>query len=463
MIGASVSLLLPVLAIWIWLSGTRGATLRLVLAFGAGIGVSSMTTLWLVQAGLVIGRPFVAVDAVVWIALAAAGAWYRWRRRPPAHDTSGPVPPPAIHWPILIVFLVVAGLAAGTALQEYLTSPHGEWDAWAVWNHKARFLVRGGERWTDQLSITWSNPTHPLLVPLAVARLWAYAQSEATAIPATLAALFGFGCAAVVMGSLGLKQPRALIAGAVILAPSLFLQQTMTQQADIPLTFFIVAALAALTMTLDVGAAFRRPRDGGVYMLLSGALAGAAAWTKNEGFLFAGAMAPAVLWLAIRDRAPQKLLWWGIGAAPMIATLLWFKRSIAPQVAATYFEEGQTVSSALASLTGSDRHALLLPAIWKEALIWGGPYAAGAAVAVVVMALVASIRSAPARLILGVLALMAIGDYAVFLLTPLDPVWLVQTTFYRLFTQLWPSLVLAACATGAGRRFVERAIVKTPV
>ena len=66
---------------------------------------------------------------------------------------------------------------------EYLRSPHGQWDAWAIWNQKARFLFRAGEGWTASLAIPWSAPGHPLLVSLSVARLWAYAGAERTAAP----------------------------------------------------------------------------------------------------------------------------------------------------------------------------------------------------------------------------------------------------------------------------------------
>jgi hypothetical protein len=39
---------------------------------------------------------------------------------------------------------------------------------------------------------------------------------------------------------------------------------------------------------------------------------------------------------------------------------------------------------------------------------------------------------------------MLVGYYTVYLLTSLDVTWLIGTTFDRLLTQLWPSLVLAA-------------------
>ena len=47
-------------------------------------------------------------------------------------------------------------------------------------------------------------------------------------------------------------------------------------------------------------------------------------------------------------------------------------------------------------------------------------------------------------MILAAVGFMLGGYYAIYLLTQLDVVWLVSTTFDRLMVQIWPLLVLAA-------------------
>ncbi|MBM3780019.1 MAG: hypothetical protein FJW23_17585, partial [Acidimicrobiia bacterium] len=77
MIAASVGLVLPVAAVWLWmhLAGLRTVgDSRLVtaaLAFGLGLGLSSVTTMTMVTAGVGFGPLFVALDATIW--LGAAG------------------------------------------------------------------------------------------------------------------------------------------------------------------------------------------------------------------------------------------------------------------------------------------------------------------------------------------------------------------------------------------------------
>ncbi len=463
MIAGAVGFLLPVIALWIWIDGfpraasSRERAILVALAFGGGVGASSLTTMWLVLNGVVIGPPFLIIDVLLWGTIATIGGWWLHARRRALRAASPPssgAGSSQTGWPIRLVFLVVACVAAATAVQEYLLSPHGEWDAWAVWNQKARFLVRGGERWTDELSILWSNPSHPLLLPLAVARVWAYAGSEATVVPAVIAAFFGAGCVAMVMGTLGLHRGRAWMAGAVLIAPGAFLQQVMTQQADVPVAFFMVSAVV-MVLKADVALAID-PHTARGYLLLAGALTGCAAWTKNEGVLFAAAMAPALLWITVRRRAFRQLPWWLLGAALPLLTLVWFKANIAP-VPPPYFEERQVPFSILAEASG--RGASTLWVMAQESLVWGGRSAAGVAVLMLAAAMVAAIKSFPAAIVLSVIAFMVLGYYGVFLVTPLDAAWLVRTTFYRLLAQLWPLLVLAAFSFGeraAPRRTAER-------
>ena len=217
----------------------------------------------------------------------------------------------------------------------------------------------------------------------------------------------------------------------MLLAPGLFLQQVMTQQADAPVAFFLVSALAVM-----------RSANTHAYVL-AGALVGLAAWTKNEGLLFAAAMAPVILWMAIRQWSARPVVWWLAGLAPVVATIAWFKTYIAP-VPAPYFEEPQTVASIVARIAGPERHAIIVPLVAQGAMAWGGARAAGAAVLALAAGTVASVRDSEARRALAILGFVAIGYYGVYLLSPLDTAWLVRTTFYRMVTQVWPAVVLAA-------------------
>ncbi|MCF8053962.1 MAG: hypothetical protein K9K75_01915, partial [Deltaproteobacteria bacterium] len=72
-------------------------------------------------------------------------------------------------------------------------SPHGKWDAWTIWNLHARFIFRGGANWYSYITpeLLWSHPDYPLLLPLAVARVWLYVGTETQVAPALIAGIFG--------------------------------------------------------------------------------------------------------------------------------------------------------------------------------------------------------------------------------------------------------------------------------
>ena len=80
----------------------------------------------------------------------------------------------------------------------------------------------------------------------------------------------------------------------------------------------------------------------------------------------------------------------------------------------------------------------------QEAFRWGNEGARGVVPAALVVAVAAALRDPRARLALSTYVLMTAGFAVVFVSSPLDSEWLTRTTYYRLLTQLWPIIVLAA-------------------
>ena len=460
MTGALIGLFLPAVALWLAMAAWRvrgpddSRAVGVAIAIGGGLGLASLSTIWFATAGLSAGPAFVGVDALLWLSLASIALWrLRSRGEPwwqPRVRTIDAEPLTTTDWLVRGVFVVIVVLAGAAVMNEYLAAPHGQWDAWAVWNQKARFLLRGGADWGDVFSVSWSNPGHPMLVSASVARLWAYSGTESTLVPAGLALVFGGAAVTAVMGSLGLKHTRAWVAGSVLIAPGIVVQQVTSQQADIPVAFFIVATLVVL---IGPGGALRCDRStAGARFLLAGMVGGLAAWTKNEGLFFVAVATLLVLWWALPQRRPMPLGWWTIGAAPALLTVAWLKLALAP-VPPTYLMEAQTSETILGRLVGPESLAIL-GAFAQGCLEWGGPLAAGILPITIAGAVLVSVRhpSAPARSVVAVVVLMLVGYLGVSVLTPLDAAQLIRDTFDRFLTQLWPALVFAAFSTGDSGR-----------
>jgi hypothetical protein len=338
--------------------------------------------------------------------------------------------------------------------------PHGDWDAWAIWNLRARFLYRGGEQWTAAFSphLAWSHPDYPLLVSGAVARGWSYAGQETMFVPRLIACLFGAATVGLLMSVLALLRGpgQGYLGGLVLLATPYFLQLTTAQCADVPLGFFFLASVALFEVHDRGGVTGPR------LPLLAGLLAALAAWTKNEGSLFLAVTVLARLLGAVRDRsnrnAVRELLAFGLGALPIFAVLLFFKLHFAP---ANDLIAGQGWLSARDRLLDIGRYVAIVMYFFAAILLIGPG-------AVVVLAgyfrLVGRAPSGANRGVphaAAVVVVMLAGYALVYLLAPAplvwyrdglkvifeptwqDLTWLMWSSLYRLLMQLWPAALLA--------------------
>ena len=461
MTAAVFGLLLPVAATWLVLLALRlrterdSAPVTAAVSVLIGLGLSSVTTFWCALLGVTLGGRFAVVDALAWTAIAVAaslvvvGAASRRpgvvadaSRRPRAGRRLAPA-----DWLVRAAFAAVAAVAVATIVAHTVAAPHGEWDAWAIWNQKARFFSRDIAHWANVLDVTWSNPSHPLLVSLSVARLWAYAGSETTLAPTVLGGVWAAGAAALVIGALDPTRRRAWIAGAVLVAPATYTRLAAAQTADLAIGFFLAATLVLLrSATLAT-----TDREMRANLFVAGLVASLAAWTKNEGLVLMAIGTLIVVWTAVRGRRAGVVLSWLAGAAPVCATVLWHKLVVAP-VAPEYMTDAPGAGTMIAGLFDPALHATIWTVVEPRWIQWAGPFAAGVLPLTVVAAVLAVLTPAgrTMRLALAAIGVMSVSYYAIWVVSPLDRSWLVATTFDRLVGQLWPSLVLVAFSAGAG-------------
>lgn len=158
----------------------------------------------------------------------------------------------------------------------------GGWDARYHWNLKARYLFREPLYWKNVFSplVSPQLENYPLLLPFSLAWGWQWIGNEALGWQAMVGLIFGTSLAFLITGYL-LRYTRpanALLAGSFVLLNPVFRFWTASQYADIPLAFYMTAS------TLLLVASLREKQPS--LLLLSGCMAGLAAWTKNEGLLF---------------------------------------------------------------------------------------------------------------------------------------------------------------------------------
>jgi hypothetical protein len=360
---------------------------------------------------------------------------------------------------VAAAFALALCAAVYAAITHSLVHPDGDgWDAFSIWNLHARFLFRSGAAWRDGFSplISWSHPDYPLLLPAAIAHFWSYLGRESQVVPAVIGLVLTFSTVGLLFASLAILRGRtsAMLGGLVLLATPFFIEQGTSQYADVPLSFFFLAAISSLCLYYPIpeDAANSRAQP---LLVLSGLATGFAAWTKNEGLLFLFALTAAQLLVYIRDRnlgssdptgsaeksCARPLGLFFSGLAPLLILILWFKYTVAPR--GDLFPDA---ASAIHKLMEPQRYWIVFRWYFKSFFRFGEWWLVPGTVALAIYYFLAvctkkvdNHRGLDIGLI--TLALAFAGYFAIYLITPYDIFWHLRNSLNRLFLQLWPSAV----------------------
>jgi hypothetical protein len=443
------SLIFPLLAGWMVVSTlfrteTRSGLITVwALAFGVGVGLFSCLIFVLL---LIFGpsqKALIAVEVILGGSILVHKS-KQWRRSGKATGAAAPAAraEPGIMRILAACFYFVLAVSLTTSLVLIIKSPHGQWDAWAIWNLKARYIFRGGSDWRLAFSSVLQNshPDYPLLLPLSVAGSWILTGRETLAAPAALSFLFTFAVLVLLASSLGTLRGKSqgYAAGLLLLGTSLFIPEGSSQLADAPIAFFYLAAAVLLALYHA-----STPSDGRL-LVLAGLAAGFAAWTKNEGMLFLAAMIIALLvtgfpQMSLTVRVRKTLLFLA-GAVPAALVLGVFKTLVA---GGNDILSPESKFQKLLSLT---RYIRTAQGFASEVWGFGGWGISAVVILAAYLALlgvdVDSKNRLTIRTLLGVLCIMFAGLFFTFVLTPYDLGWHLQSALHRLLLQMWPTFLL---------------------
>jgi hypothetical protein len=408
------------------------------LAVGLGTGITSCLFFVLVWVGI-LNR------GLLWgCELAALGGalFLLFRRKREPHP---PVQAQA-NSPWIWILRAAAVLALCTFVldfsEETSANPNGEYDAVTIWNLRARYLSGGTDTWRYSVSAQMaagmtgaSHPGYPLLNSAFIARTWVMAEDNSASVPAGLSLVFTLATLGLLAGAVASASSEilGLLAVLVLLATEAFVSQASFQYADIPLSFYILAASAVLAT-----AAGRRWPPG--LIVLAGLFAGLAAWTKNEGLPFALLACLVVVWRAgVRSGA-----WMAVGAAPGAVLTLALKFWLATG-GEKMFPNG----------AGEAIRLVADPSRWIEivrsfatnlgqlgALWWAHPLLLLAILAFA-LGFVSSEERRSRLWLLAPLAGLLAADFGIYLISTTGLGWHLSTSNNRLIVQVWPAFLFA--------------------
>jgi hypothetical protein len=426
----SVSIVLGYLtACFFWPRGLSRATLW-TFAWPTGAGLCSLIF-------FLFRRPMFTIEFALLIVL--GGVWFLRRRPDPSHSGSSLTVP--------LVCLLVAG-AVGFVVAGLLfivhQDPHGDWDAFAIWNSHARYLYRDGNAWQTDIRNTF-HPDYPLLVPSMNARAWRYEGEEMPETGGWLGLAYILSALAVLTATLAeLRGWRiAMIIGSVLLGTPFFLEYGVMQSADVPLSLYLVSAIALLCLYSERG----EGKPG--LLVLSGFMAGCAGWTKNEGLLFIVALCVSILApVFVRPSLTlRRFRSFAAGLALPLAVIVLFKSTAGLPGDYTAQRQYQEIVEKLAS---PDRYTTITANFART--LWSfGNWAINPLIPLLVFAGLCMVSGTAIRSFgwltgASALTLVFAGYFVIYLVAAYDLQYLLDASNQRLFLQIWPSFLLLAGA-----------------
>src|SRR6202008_158625 len=137
-------------------------------------------------------------------------------------------------------------LATATIAKGWDALPQGNWDAWSIWNLRAKFLSMPTLAWRAYSPLLANtHPEYPLLLSGAIARCWNAAHDMPNSIPMTIGYLFFLSLLAMVTGGIAMLRGAVagLIAGLTLPCSTPRVLEVPAQYADVPIAAYLAGAL----------------------------------------------------------------------------------------------------------------------------------------------------------------------------------------------------------------------------
>lgn len=305
-----------------------------------------------------------------------------------------------------------------------LTVPWGRWDAWFIWNLHAKFLFFQNY-WQSLFTneIAWSHPDYPLMLPSFVALFWKSIGNITPVVPYLVSVLPFFGILFIVYYSF--ENQFSSIASVFLICLNFnFFNHASSQYADTLLSFFYL-----LTIILFYHQENETKSKKGILFLLLGFTAAAGLWVKNEGAVFFGFT---TLILIIKYfRESRLLMRYGLGTLLVLVTYGLFKILYAP---VNDLIAGQSTHT-LNQIFNLHRYEMIAAYLMRT-LVTKYP-----AIPIIILYI---LWSKPKTLLSSsflIIGLTFMVYLCVYIVTPYNLMWQLQTSLDRLISQLYPAFI----------------------
>lgn len=351
--------------------------------------------------------------------------------------------PSWLHVFFTLILLVVLYNALSNSLSLIRKAPHGDYDAQAIWNMRARFIYRSGDMWENAFSPQINRNFHmdyPLLIPMNVVGGWNVLGGEVKRIPSVQSVLFLYGIAGMlfcVLASFRSYLQGVLGVLLVLSSPSLLLV-TSFQTADISVAYFFLSTTILLLVSLN--------RDNPSLVFLAGLTSALSAWTKNEGIPFLVLSVLFTLFMLYKRNRVGQIRFFILGTMLPVTTIVIFKLSVPASLDNDLFV-GNYFATILSKISDPLRYVSILTRLMVEIVHVGG-WNYSVAIVLFIYGMVMgfgklSELSRADRSIFLIPILQLAVYFCVYLITPRDLAWHMNFSMSRLLLHIFPMVLLS--------------------
>ncbi|MDF2433451.1 MAG: hypothetical protein JWP44_3082 [Mucilaginibacter sp.] len=304
-------------------------------------------------------------------------------------------------------------------------SKYGGWDAWAMWNLKARYLFYP-DYWKNIFvpAMSFSSRDYPLMLPSIIAFLCHAVSSDTPLVPMLFSYVILILVPLLVYYALWREELYlyAFLALVIFVFDDSFKQLAMAQEADTLLSLLILLTFV-LYNTLD--------SKGGHQVSILAFICASCAWEKNEGIVFMLLFSGCFIITNYRNYAILK----NYAAGSIIPVIIWASFKLGYTPSNTVMANNATAATLIMHLTDTGRYLVITKA-WVIML-----FTKYLILIVLTLAALIANRRALLRLPFAVISLLMVAYFAVYLIAPGELNWLLSTSLVRLFLHVYPSLV----------------------
>lgn len=304
--------------------------------------------------------------------------------------------------------------------------PLGMWDAQAIWNLKAKFLAFGNENWSKifENRFDYIHRDYPMLLPATIARAFYYTNDSNYIISIFYAIFFTSSCLLLLYKYLE-KQTNAYIGitSIIIITSNMdFIIYGSWQYADIPISLYFFISIYYLSKFIKS----LKTNDFKACVLFSSLTP----WIKNEGKIFILTYIAILLYITYKNK--KQSIKYFVFYIPSLISL--YQVKVLSNCTNDLINK---ITERLSCLINVERHKLIISYIFTNIPF----YYIALLTFIVIYTLNNSINTKKTYLVSIPIIINSFAYYCIYLLTPNDLYWQLETSCVRVYLQLLPSII----------------------